>query len=178
MNLLVKFSILLLKRIFVKDPVKLTDKCVTSFRVGLFDLDLNFHMNNGRFLSVMDLARFDLLMRAGYFVKLFRNGYFPVVLSESIVFQKSLGYLNRYEVHTQLDSLDKNFFYITQKFYCKNKLVASANVRACFKKRGKKGLVKIADLFDFIGEDLIDQKMSDLAHKQVELDGILFPRDN
>lgn len=29
------------------------------------DLDLNFHMNNGRYLTVLDLGRIDFLLRIG-----------------------------------------------------------------------------------------------------------------
>lgn len=177
MNLYFKFFVLILKRIFAKKRQKLTESCVSEFRVGFFDLDLNFHMNNGRFFSVMDLGRFDMLMRTGHFFRIFRSGYYPVVLSEAIVFKKSLNYGKIYHLKTHVESWDKNFFYITQKFYLKDQLVASANVRACFKKRGQKGLVTTSQLFDFIGEPYKDEQLSPLATKQIEIDNILLPRN-
>ncbi|MBT4763220.1 MAG: acyl-CoA thioesterase [Bdellovibrionaceae bacterium] len=149
---------------------------MSNFRVSFLDLDLNFHMNNGRFFSVMDLGRFDMLMRTGHFYKLFRNGYYPVVLSESMVFKNALNYLQKYEVHTQLKSWDKNFIYITQKFIHKENVIASANVRACFKKRGRRGIVSPKELYSFVGEEHVDSQLTELAKKQIELDNILLPR--
>ena len=176
MNLYFKFIALIVKRLFIKKPQGLTENCVSSFRVSIWDLDLNFHMNNGRFFSVMDLGRFDLLFRTGTFFKLFKNGYYPVVLSESMVFKKSLGYFQKYEVHTCLEAWDKDFFYITQKFYRNSEIVASGNIRGCFKKRGKKGLVKIKDLFEFVGEEHHDKELTPIAQKQIALDNTLLPR--
>lgn len=176
MNLYFKFFFLLFKRIFVSKSHKLTDLCVSTFRVGLLDLDLNFHMNNGRFFSVMDLGRFDLLMRSGHFYKIFRAGYYPVVFSEAIVFKRSLNVYSKYEVHTQVNSWDKQFFYISQRFYSKGKEIASANVRACFKQRGRQGIVPTSDLFSFIGENYGEVNISDLSKKHVELDLTLLPK--
>ena len=177
MNLYFKFILLIIKRLLFKRRQRITETCVSHFRVGFMDMDLNFHMNNGRFFSVMDLGRFDLLMRTGTFLKLFSNGYYPVVLSESMVFKKSLGYWDAYQVHTCLESWDKDFFYITQKFYRKDQIVASGNIRGCFKKRGKKGIVKIKDLFEFIGEPHSDVELTAIASKQIELDNVLLPRE-
>lgn len=176
MNLYFKFLVLLLKRLFFRKEQKITDTCESVFRVGFWDLDLNFHMNNGKFLSVMDLGRFDLLLQTGYFYKIFRQGYYPVVFSESIVFKRSLNYLSKYQVRTKVESWDEQFFYITQRFFYQDKEVASANVRACFKRRGLKGLVKTKTLFSVMGEEFADTQMSELSKKQLELDALLLPR--
>lgn len=176
MNLYFKFIALIIKRLFSKKPLGLTENCISHFRVSLWDLDLNFHMNNGRFFSVMDLGRFDLLMRTGSFFRLFSNGYYPVVLSESMVFKKSLGYFQKYEVDTCIEAWDKDFFYITQKFCRNGEIVASGNIRGCFKKRGKKGIVKIKEVFEFIGEEHFDKPLTPIATKQIELDSVLLPR--
>ena len=176
MNLYIKFFVLVLKRLLVKKRQSLYDVCKTSFRVSVFDLDLNFHMNNGKFFSVMDLGRFDLLMKTGHFFRLLRNGYYPVVLSESMVFKKSLNWLNGYQIHTQIDSWDERFFYLTQKFMIGDSIVASANVRACFKKRGRKGIVKPQEIFEFGGEEYRPSELSEIAKRQVSLDEALLPK--
>ena len=155
----------------------MTDVCVSKFRVSFFDLDLNFHMNNGRFFTVMDLGRFDLLMRAGHFVSMFSAGYYPVVLSESMIFKKSLNLWQAYELHTHIDSWDKDFFYMTQKFVRDGKVVASANVRACFKQRGRKGIVPVKEVFEFVGEEHYNKELSQIASRQIEMDNALLPRN-
>lgn len=177
MNLYMKLLILILKRLFWKKTQLITDLCSTSFRVGLIDLDLNFHMNNGRYLSVMDLGRFDMLIKTNSFLKVFKNGYYPVVLSESIVFKKSLNLFEKYKLHTNIYGWDDKFFYIKQNFMKGEELVASANVRACFKQRNRKGIVPVKELYAFIGESHEEVKLTDLAKKQIELDEVLIPRN-
>jgi thioesterase superfamily protein len=43
------------------------------FRILPHDLDLNFHVNNARYLSFMDLGRVDLMGRLGLFRFAFRG---------------------------------------------------------------------------------------------------------
>ncbi|MFM0739211.1 thioesterase family protein [Paraburkholderia xenovorans] len=45
--------------------LQVLDTCVTPFRVWFNDLDVLFHMNNGRYFTILDLARVDLMMRSG-----------------------------------------------------------------------------------------------------------------
>ena len=176
MDIYLKLIPLLIKRIFTFKKSQMTDNTITRFRVYPFDLDINFHMNNGRFFTTMDIGRFDMLLCTGFFFKVFKGGFYPVVLSESMVFRRSLNLFNSYELHTKVESWDKNFFYISQKFYLKNEIVASANVRACFKKRGRKGLVPVQELFEFMGEKHDANQMSEVARRQIELDEAIMPR--
>ena len=46
-------------------PLSIWDTAVTAFRVAPTDLDVLGHMNNGRYASLFDLGRFDLLVRTG-----------------------------------------------------------------------------------------------------------------
>jgi hypothetical protein len=45
--------------------IGLLEESAVGFRVLPGDLDVNVHLNNGRYLALMDLGRFDLLIRAG-----------------------------------------------------------------------------------------------------------------
>jgi len=138
------------------------------------DLDLNLHMNNGRYLSVMDLGRFDLMLRAGVFYKMIQGGYLPIVKSESISFEKSLTLWQNYNLETQLKAWDEKFFYMTQNFEINGKLVAAAHVRVCFKKRGVRGITPVSELFEFIGADMASVKMTDLAQLHQSQDDLLI----
>jgi acyl-CoA thioesterase FadM len=48
-----------------------------AFRVLPTDLDIYRHMNNGRYLSIADVARFDMLRRTGLWEMLNRHGWYP-----------------------------------------------------------------------------------------------------
>ena len=47
----------------LRPPLEPLGTSVLGFLVWPNDLDVNVHMNNGRFLSIMDLGRFDLSFR-------------------------------------------------------------------------------------------------------------------
>ena len=64
--------------------------CVTPFRVLPTDRDVLMHVNNGVYLSMMDVARVDLMYRAGLMGKLATRRWYPVVVAESIQFRRSL----------------------------------------------------------------------------------------
>lgn len=69
MNLIFRLAKVLITAFF-RDRLSLLDESVLEFRVLPTDLDVNLHMNNARYLSVMDLGRLDLLVRAGLFATL------------------------------------------------------------------------------------------------------------
>ena len=47
-------------------------------RVWPNDLDTNAHMNNGRYLTLMDLGRFDLMTQCGLVGVVLRQRWFPI----------------------------------------------------------------------------------------------------
>lgn len=110
--------------------------CRTAFRVWPTDLDVLRHVNNGVYLSLMDLARVDLLNRAGLSTAIRARGWYPVVVAETITFRRSLTLFQRFEIRTEVVGWDDKAFYLTQDFEREGKVVASAVVRARFLGRG------------------------------------------
>ena len=146
------------------------DECKTSFVTNPSDLDLNFHMNNGRYLSLMDLGRMDLMIRSGVFFKLFSQGYYPVVKSESIRFRQSLQLWQKFEMITLIESWDEKDFFISQKFYSRGKMVGEGYIKGRFRQRGKKGSVSTKDLFALVDTDLKEDQMTSKAHTQNKIE--------
>lgn len=173
MNLYFRFIFLLIKRLFLKKPLDLFDSCETSFWVNPLDLDMNMHMNNGRYLSIMDLGRFDLMIRGGVFWTYVTKGYYPVVFSESIRFKKSLQPFQTFKMITTIESWDEKDFFISQKFVVKGDLIAEGYIRGRFKQRGRKGSVPTREVFSVGGKAFEDSRLSDLAKAQVALDSHL-----
>ena len=50
-----------------------------SFRVLPNDCDVNFHMNNGRYLTFMDLGRLHMVAQIGLLGPVIRNRWMPVL---------------------------------------------------------------------------------------------------
>lgn len=79
---------------------------VINLRCWPNDLDPYLHMNNGRFLTIMDLGRVDLVLRSGL-GKVFRqNKWWPVVAAVSIRFKRSIPAMARFQLRTRLVGWD------------------------------------------------------------------------
>jgi acyl-CoA thioesterase FadM len=126
------------------------DTCVTPFRVWLNDLDVLLHMNNGRYFTILDLARVDLMVRSGLWRQLKTLGWYPVVTLETMRFHRSLELGNRYDVQTRVIGWDDKHIFIEQGFLRDDAQVALAVVRARFLKRSG-GVVTTAELLQLSG---------------------------
>jgi len=104
----------------------------TQFRVLPNDLDALLHMNNGVYLTLMDLGRTDLLLRSDAFSKLRKKGWYPVLAGETIRFKKSLTLFQRFTIRTRVVGWDERSIYLEQQFIAKDKLIAKAVVDARF----------------------------------------------
>lgn len=89
---------------------------VVSFRVWPGDLDNNLHLNNGRYLTLMDLARWDMVVRTGLGKELLKRRWHPVVGSSTIRHRKSLNLLQRFDLRTRLIGWNDQGFFIEQRF--------------------------------------------------------------
>jgi acyl-CoA thioesterase FadM len=112
-----------------------TRSSVLKMRVWPTDLDPLMHMNNGVYLSLLDLGRIDLMLRSGAFFKINRQGIYPVVASEVIRFRRSLTPLQKFEIHTRIAAWDDRYFYLRQDFRVRGDIYAEALVKGRFLKR-------------------------------------------
>jgi acyl-CoA thioesterase FadM len=73
-----------------------------TFRVLPLDLDLSVHMNNGRYLSIMDLGRLDYLVRTGLWKAVRRHGWTPIASSIVIRYRRELRPFDQFRLETRL----------------------------------------------------------------------------
>ena len=108
------------------------DESVVRLTVLPTDLDLNFHMNNGRFLTVMDLGRADLLLRLGVVRAMRKMRWRGVVASVTVRFQRPLDPFQRYELRTRLLCWDERWFFMEHRFTRRGELMAYGLVKIQF----------------------------------------------
>src|SRR5690606_32733351 len=87
MNLLFRLLKTLLRFFLLPSRIGILDESIVRFRVWPNDLDTNLHMNNGRYLTLMDLGRLDLLLRNGSVTFVIRNTWYPVLAGSLIRFR-------------------------------------------------------------------------------------------
>jgi acyl-CoA thioesterase FadM len=128
------------------------------FRVLPNDLDVQRHMNNGVYLSLMDLGRVDLMVRSGVWRELTARGYYPVIVSSTITYRRSLELWERYELESRMVGIDDIAGYVEQRFVRDGEICARAVIKARFlKKTG--GVVPIPELAEIFGLDPVNHPL-------------------
>ncbi len=108
-----------------------------DFRVWPLDIDLNLHMTNSRYLSLMDLGRTDLILRSGAWAAMRREKLGVVLAGAAMRFRRSLSPFTRFTLATKLLGWDERWMYVEQVFSGPQGVVCIAVVRAAFVKAGR-----------------------------------------
>jgi acyl-CoA thioesterase FadM len=125
------------------------DESVVHFRVWPNDLDTNLHMNNGRYLTLMDLGRLDLLLRNGSISHVIRKRWYPVLAGTLIRFRRPLNLFQPFAIHTRIVTWDSKWVYLEQRILRGRELILQAYLKGVF--MGSKGSVPITDLMALMG---------------------------
>lgn len=140
MNLYFRLLLLLIKRLLRRHKqTHIRQDTILHLRVLPNDLDLNCHMNNGRYLTIMDLGRIDYMIKNGLLTPVLRNKWFPVISAAHMCYFRPLNLFNAYKLRTTLESWDDKWYIITQRFEKNGKIYAIGVVRGLF--RDKKGSI-------------------------------------
>ncbi len=154
-----------------RSRINILDVCSTPFIVLPSDLDLLMHMNNGRYLTLLDIARADLMRRGGILKKIQQQGWFPVVCAETIYFKRALKVFQRFTVESQILGWDEKAFYLRQRFIRHGELKAQAIIQARFFKKigGSVAPAEIITLDDSVPKDspVIPQWILDWSNAQI-----------
>ena len=95
------------------------------------DLDINLHMNNGRYLTICDLNRVDLFIRSGLMKAMFKRGWIPVIAEHTMTYKRPLNLLQRYEVKLEVTHHDEKYFYMKHTFIRAERVVAEGTSKGC-----------------------------------------------
>jgi acyl-CoA thioesterase FadM len=149
MNLYFRLLFVLLAEFF-RPKAPLTSELSLRFRAWPHDLDFNLHMNNGRYLTLMDLGRLQLMVRAGLVPTILKRRWMPVVGTVDMRFRRSLRPFQGFTLRTRLVSWDEKWVYLEQRFFVGEKLMAEGKVKALF--LSGKRFVPTREILSFAGE--------------------------
>ncbi len=137
MVLLLRLIITILTSLF-KPPIDPLGTALVRFRVWPNDLDLNIHMNSGRYVSFMDIGRVDLLARMRLLRKATKRGWRPIAGATMIRYRRSLLPFERFTLRSRVVSWDEKWFYFEHIMEnARGELAATAFVRGLL--RGDEG---------------------------------------
>lgn len=129
---------------------------VLPFRVWLHDLDISAHMNNGRYLTIMDLGRLDVMVRSGLWRQVLNHRWTPIASAITVRFQRELQPFQKFRLETRLLCWDAALVVMEQTFVIDGGTRdGQAAARALFKgglyDRKERKFVEIARLMALLG---------------------------
>lgn len=132
-------------------PISLDDmRNELQLRVLPNDLDISLHVNNGRYLTLCDLSRFDFFVRSGLLAVMKQRNWMPLVAYHDMKYKSSLKLFQKFTVEMNISEFDDKYFYSEHKFTRGDKLVAEGVSHAVI--RGKEGVISPQDVVDAVRE--------------------------
>ncbi|MDR6871454.1 acyl-CoA thioesterase FadM [Bosea sp. BE125] len=156
MNLWLRLLWLLLTSPFRPRLKPLGAPSLLGFRVWPLDLDTSLHMNNGRYWTLMDLGRTDLMLRTGLWRAVLRHRWVPVVNAGTIRFRRELRLFRPFRLETAILCWSESWLVMQHRVLSRARdgseiVAAVALVRAALYDRAGKRYVPVATLMAEIG---------------------------
>jgi acyl-CoA thioesterase FadM len=111
MLLLFRFLYTILKSGF-RSKIGPLDSSVVRFTALPHDCDLNFHLNAGRFMSFMDIARVELLGRMRVLRPALKRGWRPIMGGTVVRYRRSVMPFETFTIESRVLGWDEKWFYI------------------------------------------------------------------
>ena len=131
--------------------------CHLDLRVLPNDLDINMHMNNGRYLTICDLTRVDLFLRTGLATTMRKHRWIPIIAEHTMIYRKSLKLFSPFRVSMELTHWDDKFFYMTHLFAQGDRLIAEGTSKGVV--RARDGVIPPEHVIEAVkrvrGEDVV-----------------------
>lgn len=132
-----------------RKPISLLETSAINLRVWPNDLDVNLHVNNGRFLTLADLGVVTLSGRVGLFRAALRNGWRPVVGSAVARFRRPLKPFQKYRLETRFLGWNEKWTFYESRFIVKGEVKATVVSKGMF--LGREGPVPPLQVVASIG---------------------------
>ena len=152
MNLLVRMLSLLISSVFKSKLAIEYPNNSLSLRVLPNDIDINLHMNNGRYLTICDLSRVDMFIRTGLAKTMIKERWMPVISEHTMTYKKPLGLFEKYQVEMEIVGWDEKFFNMTHAFIVEGRVVAQGTSKGCVV--SKQGVKSPAEVMKKVNERL------------------------
>lgn len=151
-----------------RTPLGPLDTSNLAMHVWPTDLDVLMHMNNGRYLSIMDLGRLDLMVRTGFWREARSRGWYPVVGTARVDYRRSLTVFQLFELQTRVVGWDDRWIFLEQKFMTKHEMATQGILKTMI--RSKEGLVTPQQVLATVGFSAPSPTLSEPAKQLLSFD--------
>ncbi|MDP3820627.1 MAG: acyl-CoA thioesterase [Burkholderiales bacterium] len=125
------------------------DTLTRTLRVLPNDLDINGHMNNGRYLTIIDLMLVEYFVRTGFAAMMLRQGWRPMAGGSFITYRRGLMPFQTYTLRFRLDASDAHWNYMRFEFVRGERVCAAGYMKGAAVART--GLVPNAESYGAMG---------------------------
>ncbi len=125
MNLFFRLVILFIRTRLQRGRTGFFETHTLGFRVWLTDQDMFQHMNNGRYLSIMDLALVHWMLRTGTWKGIRDQGWMPLAAYKDVSYVRMLKFPQAYAVETTLVGWQDSYIILKHDFVSGGKLIAA-----------------------------------------------------
>ncbi|MDQ6799395.1 MAG: thioesterase family protein [Acidobacteriota bacterium] len=154
---------ILLKNIFSRRHAVL-DESKLGLRVWPTDMDLNFHLNDGRYISLAGLGRIDLMLGTGLLRRAMKRGWYPVVGAGMIRYRRELKSLEKFSLRSRVVGWDDKWIYFEHRFEKSGgDLAAIAYARGVL--RNREGAIPTLDVMALVGHTEPSPPLPDFVGK-------------
>ena len=167
MLLLFRFLLIILRSGF-RSRIGPLDESRVRFTVLPQDCDLNFHLNAGRFISFMDVARMELLGRMRIFNKVIRRGWRPIMGGCIVRYRRSVMPFERFDIRSRLVAWDEKWFYLEHIVEKDGVFCAAGHMRAVI--RGPSGNIAPQEVVALVASGVESPPLPDFVRNWRDLE--------
>ena len=151
--------------------IDMLDTSSINMRVSLLDIDPFMEMNNGRYLTIMDVGRINHGFRTGFNddVVKYRLGF--AVAASSIKYRHRLPIWKKFKMSSKIIGIDSKWFYWHHEFNSDDKITTAAVVRTGVLFKSK--LIKTNDLEQLIGKEIKKIEVPEWVCAWIEADKLV-----
>ncbi len=131
---------------------------IRQLRVWPNDIDINGHMNNGRYLTVVDLMLIEYFVRTGFAQAMLKNSWKPMSGGSFITYRKGLQPFEKYSLSFTLDAADEYWNYSRFEFRRQDGTLCAAGYMKGTAV-GRQGLVPNASSYAKAGRPFVAQDL-------------------
>jgi acyl-CoA thioesterase FadM len=140
-------------------------------RVWPNDLDVNGHMNNGRYMTVTDLAIAEYFARSGFLRVMFEKGWRPMIGGSMISFRRGLQSFKAYTLRFSMLCWDERWSYMRFEFLHAGQTMAVGHAKGALV--GRRGMISSGECLGALGVSQASPAFPDSVRAWVEAERLI-----
>lgn len=170
MNLYLRLILVWVRACF-KSRIKIGDTIDMRLTVLPNDLDINGHMNNGRYMTITDLALVEYMTRAGFMAHAVKRGWRPMLGGSMIAFRRGLKPFRKYQLRFGVLCWDGRWTYIRFEFIRNGEVMAVGHCKGGIV--GKGGVISSEEMCRVLGVDPVSAAFPPSVQAWIEAERLL-----